>query len=77
MGWAKKRGLIREVPVTETIPVRRKDIELPTPQQAALIISKLPANVAFLVRFLFETGARKGEALNLKWEDIDEINGVS
>ena len=75
-GWAKRRGLIKEMPAAEGIPVYRNDVALPTPVEMARIIKHLPPNLAFLVRFLAETGVRKGEAFHLTWADVDEINGT-
>lgn len=75
-GWARRRGLINEVPLTETIPVIRHEALLPTPVEMARIIRHLPPNLAFLVRFLAETGVRKGEAFHLTWADADEVNGT-
>lgn len=46
-----------------------------TPEEAVRIIDELPPRLRPLVRFLFETGCRKGEALNLTWGCVDEVNG--
>jgi len=75
-GWTKKRGLIREVPTVEAIPLHWVEIDLPTQDEATRIIGHLPPKVALLVRFLAETGCRKGEAFNLTWADVDEVNGT-
>ncbi len=39
------------------------------------IINALPNRLQPLVRFLAETGCRVGEAINLTWDCVDEING--
>ena len=75
MRWASKHGYIPDVPKVERIPVRRKVSVIPTPEEAIRIIEALPPRLQPLVRFLFETGCRKGEALNLMWDAVDEVNG--
>ena len=72
---AHKHHYITDVPKVERIPVRRKKVVIPTPEEAVRIIEELPPRLRPLVRFLFETGCRKGEALNLTWECVDEVNG--
>jgi integrase len=76
LGWAKKRGLINDVPTAEAIPILRREVAVPTPMEMARIIVHLAPNLAFLVRFLAETGVRKGEAFYLTWADVDEVNGI-
>ena len=75
MGWAIKHGHISEVPKVERIPVRRKQAFIPTPEEVVRIIEALPHRLQPLIRFLAETGCRKGEAINLTWDCVDEVNG--
>lgn len=75
MRWALKHRYLVDVPKVERIPVRRKKAVIPTPEEAVRIIEMLPPRLRPLVRFLCETGCRKGEALNLTWDCVDEVNG--
>ena len=75
MRWTLKHGYVSEVPKTERVPVQRKPAVIPTPQEVVRIIEALPLRLRPLVRFLAETGCRKGEALNLTWDCVDEVNG--
>ncbi len=75
MGWAQKQGYLSEVPKTEQIPVRRRHVVIPTPEEVVRIIGALPPRLQPLVRFLAETGCRKGEAINLTWDCVDEVGG--
>jgi integrase len=74
--WAVKRGHIQEVPKTERIPVGQSVIVIPKLEEIVRVIEALPPHLKPLVRFLAETGCRKGEALNLTWDCIDVINGT-
>ena len=75
MNWALKQEIVTEVPKTERIPVRRVEAIIPTPEEAVRIIEAMPPRLQPLVRFLFETGCRRGEALNLTWDCVDEVGG--
>lgn len=74
--WAVKCGYIPKVPKTERIPVGRSSSVIPTPEEVVRIIQALPLHLQPLVRFLAETGCRKGEALNLTWDSVDVISGT-
>jgi integrase len=74
--WAAARGLLGKVPTVELIPVPRKRVSLPTPDEVVRVIEYLPPSIGLLVRFLAETGCRKGEAFALEWSDVDEVNGI-
>ncbi len=73
--WAAKRGQLSAIPSVERIPVRPSEAVIPSPEETVRIIEALPAHLKPLVRFLAETGCRKGEALNLTWECFDEAAG--
>ena len=75
MRWAKKHGYVSVVPTVEQIPVRRTETVIPTPEEVVRIIFALPERLQPLVRFLAETGCRPGEAFNLTWDSVDEVNG--
>jgi len=74
--WARKQSYIPEVPKTERIPVGRSVCVIPEPEEVVRIIQALPPHLQPLVRFLAETGCRKGEALNLTWDCVDVIGGT-
>lgn len=75
--WAVKKGYARAVPKAEQIPVNPAPVIIPTPEEVVRIIGNLPERLRPLVRFLAETGCRKGEAVNLLWECVDEIGGYA
>jgi len=75
--WANAKGMVAKVPKPEQIPVRPANVVIPTPEEVVRIISALPQNLKPIVRFLAETGCRKGEAINLTWDCIDEIGGYA
>jgi len=75
--WAKIKKFIFEVPQVEQLPVVLEDIEVPTQDEVNRIIRALPDRLKPLVKFMAETGCRSGEAFNLTWHDIDEINGIA
>ena len=49
---------------------------MPTPEETVRILAALPPKYRPIVRFLAEIGCRKGEAQNLTWDCVDEVNGV-
>lgn len=75
MHWAHKQRLISEVPKTERIPVASRPADILTPEEVVRIIEALPQRLQPIVHFLAETGCRKGEAINLTWDCVDEVNG--
>ena len=70
--YAHDRELITKVPKVEPLKEPRKDVELPTMQEMAAILSRLSPSTARVVRFIALTGVRNGEAFNLEWDDLDE-----
>ena len=75
--WAVKQGVLKDYPKPEPIPVRPAQADIPSPEEVVRIIQALPARLRPLVRFLAETGCRKGEAVNLTWDCVDEIGGYA
>ncbi|MBI4184170.1 MAG: site-specific integrase [Proteobacteria bacterium] len=75
LGWARKQGLIGEVPRVEQVPIRREPAVILSPEEVVRIIQYLPPRLQPLVHFMAETGCRRGEALNLTWDCVDEVNG--
>ena len=73
--WAVKKGYLKTVPKAEQIPVRAAQVVIPSPEEVVRIIEAMPARLKPLIRFLAETGCRKGEAINLTWDCVDEIGG--
>ena len=75
--WAIKKGYVKEAPVCERVPVRPAQAIIPTPEEVVRIIDALPSYLKPLIRFLAETGCRKGEAIHLTWDCVDEIGGFA
>ena len=73
--WAVKKGYLKAVPKAEQIPVRAAQVVIPSPEEVVRIIEAMSARLKPLIRFLAETGCRKGEAINLTWDCVDEIGG--
>ncbi len=73
--WAVKKNFLKAAPKYEAIPVRPAEVIVPTPEEVVRIIDALPERLKPLIRFLAETGCRKGEAVNLTWDCVDEIGG--
>jgi integrase len=70
MDW----GYIKENPAHGVrFPARQPKAAtfLPTPDQLALILNQLPEPSHLLMLLLVGTGLRVGEAMGLRWEDID------
>lgn len=67
---------INSTPMNIPIPFRKKQFEI-NPfsfDEALKIISLAPAPYKNLFGFLFFSGCRTGEALGLKWQNVDFIN---
>jgi integrase len=75
--WAIRNGHRLTKPVVEQIPVRATQAIVPTPEEVIRVVEHLPDNLKTVVRFLAETGCRKGEVLNLTWDCVDEIGGTA
>ena len=63
------------VPIFESGTPARKRIDWFTPAQADAMIAHAAPHLAALVEFLFCTGARVSEALDLSWADVDLTEG--
>lgn len=74
--WAHKKSWLQEIPTFERIPIQPSEQAVPSPEETVRIINELPDRLRPLVRFIAETGCRSGEAFNLTWDDVDEVNGV-
>ncbi len=73
--WAARNKLLAEVPTVEQIPEERREVPIPTPQEVQRLIDVLPSSARPVVWFIAETGCRSGEAFNLTWDCVDEVNG--
>jgi integrase len=73
----KKRGAIPSVPEVERIRQAPRNVEIPTEAEMVRLIEAAPLRLRVLLAFLAETGCRRGEALNLTWDAIDEPNGFA
>jgi integrase len=72
-----KRGAIAAVPEIEYIPQRAKKVDIPTEREIVRLIEAAPVRLRVLLAFLAETGCRRGEALHLTWDAIDENGGFA
>jgi integrase len=52
------------------------DVVVPTPEEVVNTFAKLPPTYQALLATSAITGARRGELLGLKWEDIDWLNSL-
>jgi integrase len=72
-----KRGAITAIPEIEHIPQSQRRVEIPTEGEITRLINTAPMRLRVLIAFLAETGCRRGEALNLTWDAIDELGGFA
>lgn len=74
--WAVKQKLLDTVPTVERIPEPGLEkVVVPTLEEVGRIIDGLPTETVPVVWFLALTGCRPGEAYNLTWDCVDEVNG--
>jgi integrase len=74
--WGLKQKLLDAVPAVERIPEQLlADVVVPTLEEVQRIIDATPKENLALVWFLALTGCRTGEAYNLTWDCVDEVNG--
>ena len=73
--WAFVNQYLDDVPKVERIPVVRHTLVVPTQEEVVRVIAALPAKLRPLLWLIAETGCRKGEAFNLTWDCVDEVNG--
>lgn len=70
---AYERGAITQLPVFPKAQPESKGRErFLTKAEAEALLSLLPRNHSCFARFLLNTGARVGEALALRWQDVGE-----
>jgi integrase len=66
--YAEYKGIIWKEP---KITVTQKEIFLPTDEEVKQLIAGAGKSTRTLLQLLYETGARIGEASQIKWTDID------
>ncbi len=74
--WAVKKGYLKDCIKVESIPCEPPDVAIPTKEEVVRLIRALPEQTRPIVWFIAETGCRSGEAFNLTWDCVDEVNGV-
>ena len=77
---AVELGLLPSNPVAKTRPplVRPRPLRVPSPEEVARLLAVAQeGRLAALWLWLAQTGTRRGEALALRWEDIDWDAGVA
>lgn len=75
-GWAVRNKHLIAAPKCERVPEPPVKSIVPTSEEVVRVLTALPPKYRPIVRFLAETGCRKGEAQNLTWDCVDEVNGV-
>ena len=68
---ALKANRVERVPPLPTVEVDNARSGFCSPEEIEKVIAQLPEHVAPVVRLLYLTGMRKGEALNLRWSRVD------
>lgn len=71
MVWAVEQKFCTSAPKARLLPTRYRRLDLPTVDEVARIIAHMDEKRGLIVRFLAETGCRKGEAFNLRWRHVD------
>lgn len=60
--------------------VRKKDnparIRFLTKEEIKLLLDNAPSNIKTILETALMTGMRRGEILNLTWDDVDLVNGI-
>ncbi|MGA8222313.1 MAG: tyrosine-type recombinase/integrase [Candidatus Acidiferrales bacterium] len=65
------------IPMTESADLAEShDVIVPTPEEVVKTFARLPPTYQVLLATSAFTGARRGELLGLKWEDIDWLNSL-
>lgn len=71
MNWCYSRRLIDRQLSFRPLPEPKVNTEVPNLDEMVKILEQLPFKVRVLMRIMIETGLRKSETHNLRWEDID------
>jgi integrase len=73
--WAKKCGLVERTPDIDKLPLAASSPKFIEREDFQLLLSHLTGQAKTLTLFLGTTGCRWGEAAQLEWTDVDEVNG--
>lgn len=73
--WALKAKLITALPIVEAVGEQPKVVEVPTREELRQLVAAADPSVRALVRLLVESGIRAGEAFNLTWDCVNEVEG--
>lgn len=81
LNWAREQGVPAKVPRFRPLPERgtKKRVIAWTPEQCETLLAAMQEKAPHLVAItvtLLNTGMRKGEALQLRWRDVDLTAGV-
>lgn len=79
--YAERNDIIAKNPMNRVDAPKmiKKPVDALTPEQAKIFFEKLsdcPLDFRCLLHLLITLGLRRGEALGLKWKDIDEKNSL-
>lgn len=75
LSLAAERGLVQSVPKAKKLKSPNPDFDFLTFEEAAPFLTAAEPKWRALVVVLLRTGLRVGEALALKWKDVDLTNG--
>jgi integrase len=81
LGHAARRGLVSHNAVSrlerrERPAIERREMRVLDRDEIAALIAAAPERYRTLIALSIGTGLRQGEALGLRWQDIDLANGV-
>lgn len=74
LGFAEDEGWRRGNPALDRlrrISERRDPITLPDDASIERVVARAPGNLAHLIRFAQQTGARQDEVVRTRWEDVN------
>lgn len=80
-GYAEKNDMLEKNPMkrVDAPVIPKKPVDALSPEQAKIFFEKLsecPLDFQTLLQLFITTGLRRGEAVGIKWKDIDEKKGL-
>lgn len=80
-GYAEKNDMLEKNPMkrVDAPVIPKKPVDALSPEQAKVFFEKLsecPLEFQTLLQLFITTGLRRGEAVGIKWKDIDEKKGL-
>lgn len=80
-GYAEKNDMLEKNPMkrVDAPVIPKKPVDALSPEQAKVFFEKLsecPLDFQTLLQLFITTGLRRGEAVGIKWKDIDEKKGL-